>query len=797
MSQRPTGLKIDMPESFSDQMAKAKKYGNLGANSSGPSSAGPMRTPSWGILNVPELLNDFHHHTLESKLDPVKEGYDEALPMRSRRRTLVNGEIRNSEDREEAAVELDTLKQECDHVVHNHDCDLNEPRIPVYDPLGHIHDHTHAHTHDHIHDHTHDHIHDHTQDHIHDHSHAHAHTHDHKHTHDGHDHSHDHNLTNTHTHTHDHGSCSHGHGHSHSHDPREIPDLQIHIPPLSSLLQSIPSFISLPTSLLATSLLCLQLNVLSPIVSALLVAGCTTFWAGVFRLFGIKHTIGTRKGARNTVVLTAGIFALVISAIFLGTTRVTAIVFVSLNVPLKKVPEWRSSWQYLVYLLISIAHDVVVEGGPLLDFAIGYLALGVAVFVLQQNLETPSSQAIPLGLLITIPTALFVSLTIEQIILLVVACGSCGVFLIAKRDLQPNRINGVFSSLIGFTLDLSIKSRATPSEALVCGLSIFVPTLVSEDGEDASDKSIKKRPGLIDSIISHSDTRNIFYFLLLNFSFMLIQLLYSILSHSLGLLSDSIHMFFDCLALMVGLVASILSKLPPSSRFPYGLGKVETVSGFTNGCLLVAIAGGVCIEALGRIYNPVELERTAELLVVSALGLLVNIVGIVVFNHGHAPGEECSHGHSHGGHDHSEHNSNTYGIYLHIMADTLGSVGVIISTILTWYFGWSGFDPLASMLIAILIFLSALPLVSTAAKTLLLSLTDSQEYTIRNILNDISVMPGVASYDEPRFWSDGGAVRGTIHVKLQQDASSKQVKQTILQRMQQDHVKDVFIQIDA
>lgn len=760
-----------------------------------------MRTPSWGILNVPELLNDFHHHTLESKLDPVKEGHDE-LPIRTRRRTLVNGEIRpsNESDRDYSHHRLDEIDDE-----HRHDYELNEGLKASYLDHNHgvtekhvenghvLHEHKcddkHEHDHDHKHDHTHEHKHDHgahAKDHVHDHKHD---AHDHGHSH-GHDHSHTHTHGCSHDHAHGH---SHGHSHTHTQSYEHLQPPQLNLPPLSEILQSIPSFISLPTSLLATSLLCNQLGVLSPVVSALLVAGCTTFWAGVFRLFGIKHSIGLQKGMRNTTILLAGIFALIISAIFLGTTRVTAIVFVSLNVPPKAVP---SCWQFLSYIGISVIHDLVVVGEiEPMNLVTGYAALAGAVYVLQRNLETPSSQAIPLGLLITIPTALFVQLTVEQIILLVVACGSCGVFLIAKRDLKPNRVNGLVSSLIGFVLDISIKTKfmdwkAAPSEALLCALSVLVPSLAAEQEE--SNKP--RRPGLIDSIISHSDTRNIFYFLLLNFSFMLIQLLYSILSHSLGLLSDSIHMFFDCLALMVGLVASILSKLPPSSRFPYGLGKIETVSGFTNGCLLVGIAGGVCIEALGRIYHPVELERTAELLVVSALGLLVNIVGIVVFNHGHAPGEECSHGHSH---SHDEHNENTYGIYLHIMADTLGSVGVIISTLLTWYFGWSGFDPVASMLISILIFLSALPLVTTAAKTLLLSLTDSQEYTIRNILNDISVMPGVASYENPRFWSDGGSVRGTIHVRLQQDASSRIVKQSIVKRMEQDHVKDVFVQIDS
>jgi cation diffusion facilitator family transporter len=73
----------------------------------------------------------------------------------------------------------------------------------------------------------------------------------------------------------------------------------------------------------------------------------------------------------------------------------------------------------------------------------------------------------------------------------------------------------------------------------------------------------------------------------LNFAFMIIQACYGFLTDSLGLLSDSIHMFFDCLALGVGLYAAIASKWPPSEKFPYGFGKIESLSGFGNGVFLM------------------------------------------------------------------------------------------------------------------------------------------------------------------------------------------------------------------
>ncbi|PCD43749.1 hypothetical protein AU210_002838 [Fusarium oxysporum f. sp. radicis-cucumerinum] len=83
----------------------------------------------------------------------------------------------------------------------------------------------------------------------------------------------------------------------------------------------------------------------------------------------------------------------------------------------------------------------------------------------------------------------------------------------------------------------------------------------------------------------------------LNFSFMAVQAFYGYVTDSLGLLSDSIHMFFDCVALMVGLLAAVLSKWPRSQRFPYGFGKIETLSGFANGILLMLLSVEIAFEA--------------------------------------------------------------------------------------------------------------------------------------------------------------------------------------------------------
>ncbi|PKC63171.1 cation efflux protein [Rhizophagus irregularis] len=269
---------------------------------------------------------------------------------------------------------------------------------------------------------------------------------------------------------------------------------------------------------------------------------------------------------------------------------------------------------------------------------------------------------------------------------------------------------------------------------------------------------------------------------------MFVQMIYGIWTNSLGLISDAIHMFFDCLALAVGLFAAIMSKWPENNKFTYGYGRIETLSGFANGIFLVLISIFIMFEAIGRLIDPPEMN-TDRLLLVSFLGLVVNLVGILVFNHGHH-----HHGHSHGHshhkddsklhgqqqqqqqqqqhhhhhhHHHDVDNANMEGIYLHVLADTLGSIGVIISTLLINQFGWTGFDPLASIFIAVLIFMSVVPLIKHSAAVLMLSINDNLEYHITEGLHEVLHVDGIASYTMPRFWpNDGERLIGSIHIQI-------------------------------
>lgn len=279
----------------------------------------------------------------------------------------------------------------------------------------------------------------------------------------------------------------------------------------------------------------------------------------------------------------------------------------------------------------------------------------------------------------------------------------------------------------------------------------------------------------VQTILANEDSRKIFQFLVLNLTFMFVQLIWGVWTNSLGLISDSIHMFFDCLAIGMGLLASVMQNWKHDKIFTYGYSRIETLSGFANGIFLLLISAFIVFEGIDRIIHPPEMHNTKQLLIVSTMGLCVNLFGMFAMGghhhhgHGHHHHHDHSHGHEHDGHHHHHHHShNMLGIYLHVMADTMGSVGVIISTLLIQYFGWTGFDPVASLLIAFLIVGSVIPLVADAGRILCLDLGPDREEEVSSALKQLDHLEGLASYSSARFWpKDAESLVGSIRLQIQ------------------------------
>ncbi|XP_047231079.1 zinc transporter 7 isoform X2 [Girardinichthys multiradiatus] len=304
-------------------------------------------------------------------------------------------------------------------------------------------------------------------------------------------------------------------------------------------------------------------------------------------------------------------------------------------------------------------------------------------------------------------------------------------------------------------------------------------------------------------------------------------------------------MFFDCTALLAGLAASVISRWRSNDSFSYGYVRAEVLAGFVNGLFLIFTAFFIFSEGVERALEPPDVHHE-RLLPVSVAGLLVNLVGIFVFQHGghghshgdgghghshspfngslnhghgghshdghgghgHSHDKHGGHGHSHGGHEESHcHNELQrsegsskqilQGVLLHIIADTLGSVGVIISALLMQKYELMIADPICSMLIAVLIGVSVVPLLKESISILMQRTPPSLDNALPECYQRVQQLQGVYNLQEPHFWTLCTDVYiGTLKLLVAPDADSRWILSQTHNIFTQAGVRQLYVQIE-
>lgn len=194
----------------------------------------------------------------------------------------------------------------------------------------------------------------------------------------------------------------------------------------------------------------------------------------------------------------------------------------------------------------------------------------------------------------------------------------------------------------------------------------------------------------------HTHTRRpqnrVFIVLCLTALYMIAEALGGYYSNSLALMADAGHMLADVAALSISLFAVLIAARPANQRATYGYYRAEVLAALFNGLILLVVSIFIIKEAVERLFTHVAIE-THTMMAVAFGGLIVNFIGLWLL------------------HRDKDRNLNIKGAWLHVMSDTLGSIGVIISALLIQFFGWYKADAIASIIIASLIFYSAARLV--------------------------------------------------------------------------------------
>ncbi|RDY85391.1 cation diffusion facilitator family transporter [Bacillus amyloliquefaciens] len=216
--------------------------------------------------------------------------------------------------------------------------------------------------------------------------------------------------------------------------------------------------------------------------------------------------------------------------------------------------------------------------------------------------------------------------------------------------------------------------------------------------------------------------------------YMIIEAIGGFLTNSLALLSDAGHMLSDSISLMIALIAFKLAEKKASHNKTFGYKRFEILAAVINGVALILISLYIIYEAIKRFSHPPEVATTG-MLIISIIGLAVNIlVAWIMLNGGD-----------------TKNNLNIKGAYLHVISDMLGSVGAILAAILIIFFGWGWADPLASVIVAVLVLRSGYNVTKDAIHVLMEGTPEN--IVVTDIIHTIEETEGIQNIHDLHIWS--------------------------------------------
>jgi cobalt-zinc-cadmium efflux system protein len=245
--------------------------------------------------------------------------------------------------------------------------------------------------------------------------------------------------------------------------------------------------------------------------------------------------------------------------------------------------------------------------------------------------------------------------------------------------------------------------------------------------------------------------------------YMVAEVVGGLMSGSLALLADAGHMLSDASALAVSLLALRISRRPASLTHTFGYRRAEILAAVANGAVLIAIAGYVMVEAVRRIGSPPEVDGPL-MLVVAAGGLVVNLIALWILHAGRVE------------------NINIHGAWLHVLSDTLGSVGAISAGLMITLWGWRWADPAVSLVIGLLVVSSAWMLLKETVRVLMQAVPDRID--LRSLEESLTSIGGVLAVHDLHVWS---VTRGrdvmSAHLTIDRDADRLRIADEVQRRL--------------
>jgi cobalt-zinc-cadmium efflux system protein len=276
---------------------------------------------------------------------------------------------------------------------------------------------------------------------------------------------------------------------------------------------------------------------------------------------------------------------------------------------------------------------------------------------------------------------------------------------------------------------------------------------------------------------SHAASGGLKGALILTTLFLIAEVVGGLISNSLTLLADAGHMFTDVGALAFSLFVVWLAKQPATSQKTYGYLRWEILAALLNGGVLLAVSVGIVWEAIGRLRTPQPVE-TGLMFAIGVAGFVVNAISARLLHSG------------------SGHSLNVRAAYLHVLSDLLGSAAAVAAALFIRYKGWAIADPIASIVMTLLIVRSSWSLVRESVDVLLEA--TPAHIDLKQVHDALQAVDGVASVHDLHVWTlTSGVVAMSAHALVPDPARHQQSLEAMTRAVAAQGIHHVTIQLEG
>lgn len=264
--------------------------------------------------------------------------------------------------------------------------------------------------------------------------------------------------------------------------------------------------------------------------------------------------------------------------------------------------------------------------------------------------------------------------------------------------------------------------------------------------------------------------------IVLNAGFVVAEFIAGFWYNSLGLISDAGHNLGDVASLVLAMLAFRLAKVHPNTKYTYGYKKSTVLVSLLNAVILLVAVGFILTESIEKIFHPRPVDGDAVAWV-AGVGVFINAITAWLFMRD------------------KEKDLNVKGAYLHMAADALVSVGVVVSGIIIMHTGWYIIDPLIGIAIAVIIVVSTWGLLRDSLRLSLDGVPQGMSYG--KVGEIISSAPGVESFHHMHIWALSTTETAlTVHIVTRDMGNMEALKCNLKQRLREAGIVHVTLEFE-